>query len=211
MEKGRASGPPATQGLMSAACGSPGSNSEAIVIPRVPLPEFRPERKQSRRKRRAPACHQAYARVCRNGRAVITPTIRSATSADEGCVVRLWRSCGLVTSYNDPVADFRFALSGPASDVLVVADEGGDVCGTVMVGHDGHRGWLYYVAADPERRRSGIGRALVGAAEIWLAEREVIKAQLLVRETNTEVIAFYQRLGFEIAPRVMMAKWLTGP
>lgn len=95
--------------------------------------------------------------------------------------------------------------------MLVAADEDGEVCGTVMVGHDGHRGWLYYVAADPERRGSGIGRALVGAAEVWLAEREVLKAQLLVRETNTEVIAFYTRLGFEIAPRVVMAKWLNGP
>jgi len=37
-----------------------------------------------------------------------------------------------------------------------------------MVGHDGHRGWLYYVASTPESRGSGIGRQMVSAAEEWL-------------------------------------------
>jgi ribosomal protein S18 acetylase RimI-like enzyme len=36
----------------------------------------------------------------------------------------------------------------------------------------------------------------------------VVKAQLLVRETNTDVVSFYQHLGFEATPRVVMAKWL---
>ena len=120
----------------------------------------------------------------------------------------LWRACGLVAPYNDPVADFRFALGGAGSTVLVAADGDGRVLGSVMVGHDGHRGWLYYVAADPEARGAGVGRGVVRAAEAWLRERGVAKAQLLVRETNTAVVAFYERLGFEVTPRVVMARWL---
>jgi ribosomal protein S18 acetylase RimI-like enzyme len=38
-----------------------------------------------------------------------------------------------------------------------------------------------------------------------------VKVQLLVRETNTKVVAFYEHLGFEVAPRTMMAKWLSRP
>ncbi len=41
--------------------------------------------------------------------------IRSATDDDEQKIVALWRECGLVTSYNDPVSDFRFAKGGPSS------------------------------------------------------------------------------------------------
>jgi ribosomal protein S18 acetylase RimI-like enzyme len=41
-----------------------------------------------------------------------------------------------------------------------------------------------------------------------LQERGVAKVQLLVRETNTKVVAFYQHLGFEVTPRVVLAKWL---
>lgn len=137
-------------------------------------------------------------------------TVRPAKLEDEANVVALWRSCDLVVSYNDPGADFRFALDGPASDVLVGEDKSGRVVGSVMVGHDGHRGWLYYVAAHPDERATGIGRRMVEAAQAWLRERGVVKVQLLVRETNTGVVAFYERLGFEVAPRVVMSKWLEG-
>ena len=135
-------------------------------------------------------------------------TIRSAAPDDEAAVVALWNACGLTVSYNDPVADFRFARAGACSDVLVGEDESGRISGSVMVGHDGHRGWLYYVASAPDVRGSGIGRQMVAAAEEWLRQRGVLKAQLMVRETNTKVVAFYERLGFEVAPRVVMGKWL---
>jgi len=137
--------------------------------------------------------------------------IRSARPDDEQAVIALWKACGLIASYNDPATDFRFAKSGACSDVLVGEDESGQIKGSVMVGHDGHRGWLYYVASDPGSRHSGFGRQMVQAAENWLRTRDIAKVQLLVRETNTNVVAFYERLGFEVAPRVVMSKWLKPP
>ncbi len=136
-------------------------------------------------------------------------TIRSAHPDDEPGLAKLWRACDLVASYNDPGADFRFAKAGPCSDVLVGQDPDGTLRGSVMVGHDGHRGWLYYVAADPASRGLGHGRQMVEAGEAWLRERGVVKVQLLVRETNTKVVAFYEHLGFEVSPRTVMAKWLV--
>ncbi|MDT2024334.1 GNAT family acetyltransferase [Methylocella sp. CPCC 101449] len=135
-------------------------------------------------------------------------TIRNALPDDETAVVALWRACDLVVSYNDPSADFRFARGGASSDVLVGIDADGRIVGTVMVGHDGHRGWLYYVAAAPTARSSGIGRQMVTAGEDWLRQRGIGKVQLIVRESNTKVIGFYDHLGYEETPRVIMAKWL---
>ena len=135
-------------------------------------------------------------------------TVRPAVAADAHAVVALWRDCGLIAPYNDPEADFRFASAGPCSEVLVGADDTGRLVGSVMVGHDGHRGWLYYVAASPTSRGSGVGRRMVQAAEDWLRQRGVVKAQLLVREENTKVVGFYEQVGFEVAPRVVMSKWL---
>ena len=137
-------------------------------------------------------------------------TIRSAAADDEAGVTDLWRTCGLVISANDPGADFRFAKAGACSDVLVGDDRDGRIRGSVMVGHDGHRGWLYYVAADPRVRGVGIGRQMVTAAEAWLRERDVVKCQLLVREANMKVVAFYEHLGFAVAPRTVLAKRLVG-
>ncbi|WP_439817370.1 GNAT family acetyltransferase [Zavarzinia sp. CC-PAN008] len=135
-------------------------------------------------------------------------TIRPATAADEADVVARWRSSDLVASYNDPSVDFHFARSGASSVVLVAVSGSRAICGSVMVGHDGHRGWLYYLAADPGLRGRGIGRALVRAAEDWLRARGVPKVQLMVRPTNTQVMGFYETLGYEETPRVVMARWL---
>jgi ribosomal protein S18 acetylase RimI-like enzyme len=132
--------------------------------------------------------------------------IRNVTPNDEVETVALWQVCGLTAPNNDLQADFRFALSKAASDILVAEDEA--IIGSVMVGHDGHRGWLYYVAVAPASRGRGIGRALVEAAESWLRRHGVVKVQLMVRETNDSVAAFYRRLGYDPMPRINMQKWL---
>jgi ribosomal protein S18 acetylase RimI-like enzyme len=137
-----------------------------------------------------------------------TLTLRPAQAADEAAVVALWQACELVVSHNDPAADFRLARGRSNSDVLIAVDPQDVVMGAVMVGHDGHRGWIYYLAADPRRRRQGIGKKLVEAAELWLEARGIPKLQLMIRESNTPVVSFYERLGFEIAPRIIMQKWL---
>ena len=135
--------------------------------------------------------------------------VKPAAAKDEADVVSLWRACDLIASYNDPVADFRFAKAAASSDVLVAVDGAGGIVGSVMVGHDGHRGWLYYVAARPGARNTGVGRCVVRAAENWLRVRGIAKVQLLVRETNTGVVGFYEHLGYEVAPRVVMSRWLN--
>jgi ribosomal protein S18 acetylase RimI-like enzyme len=135
-------------------------------------------------------------------------TIRGATAADEPRVTALWRACDLVASYNDPSKDFQFARAKENSDILVGLDAGQTIVGSIMVGHDGHRGWVYYVASDPDCRGQGIGRLMVDAAERWLKARGIVKVMLLVRETNTRVVDFYKHLGFETVPRVIMQKWL---
>ncbi|HEV2529444.1 MAG TPA: GNAT family acetyltransferase [Thermomicrobiales bacterium] len=119
--------------------------------------------------------------------------IRPATVEDRAAVTALWHRTGLTRPYNDPDADFDRARCGPASDVLV-GERAGAVVASVMVGHDGHRGWLYYVAVDPRVQSDGLGRRMVAAGEDWLRSRNIPKVQLLVRATNGGVLAFYDRL-----------------
>lgn len=77
-----------------------------------------------------------------------------------------------------------------------------------MVGFDGHRGWVYYLAVEPARRRSGLGQALMQAAESWLAMREAPKIQLMVRSDNPEAIAFHEALGLSEQAVVVMGRRL---
>jgi ribosomal protein S18 acetylase RimI-like enzyme len=135
--------------------------------------------------------------------------ISTAEDADEVGIVTLWERCDLTRPWNDPRADLAKARKGPESAVLVGRDQQ-SVLATVMVGHDGHRGWLYYVAVDPEHRKNGYGRAIVTAAEDWLRARGIEKLQLLVRPENTQAQAFYETLDYDEQPRIIYAKWLDG-
>ncbi|SDA20458.1 GNAT family acetyltransferase [Sphingomonas sp. NFR15] len=135
--------------------------------------------------------------------------IAEASASDAAAVVALWRACGLTRPWNDPDADFALALATATSTVLVARD-GTDAIGSVMVGFDGHRGWIYYLAVAPERRRSGLGRALMAAAQAWLAARGVPKVQLMVREGNATALGFYEALGLERQPIVVFGRFLGG-
>lgn len=136
--------------------------------------------------------------------------IRPFADGDREAVVALWDACGLLVPWNDPRADIALALSKPNAAILV-GTEDARLVASVMVGHDGHRGWIYYLAVDPAQQGRGHGAAMVAAAERWLADAGMPKAQLLVRETNRRVMAFYERLGYAASPVTMMQKWLKTP
>lgn len=126
--------------------------------------------------------------------------------ADE--VVALWHTAGLTRPRNDPEADLRRALAGPSSTVLGVVEEG-ELVGTAMVGHDGHRGWIYYLAVRNAARRRGLGAALVGACERWLLDRDVPKVNLMIRGDNTTAGQFYDALGYATDDVVVRSRRLT--
>jgi ribosomal protein S18 acetylase RimI-like enzyme len=129
--------------------------------------------------------------------------------ADVADVIALWQACGLTRPWNDPAADIALARRGPNSAILIGRD-GGAMVATAMVGHDGHRGWVYYVAVDPARREQGFGRAIMDAAEDWLRQAGIAKLQLMVRRENAKAGAFYQTIGYAESQTVVFAKWLDG-
>ena len=148
-------------------------------------------------------------------------TIRTMTAADVAGVVALWQRCGLTRPWNDPHADIAFARATATAEILVDADEagigggigaeiGGGIAGAVMVGHDGHRGTVYYLGVDPDRAGRGRGRALMAAAEDWLRARGVWKLNLLVRESNAAVVGFYTALGYGDQHCRVLGKRLDG-
>lgn len=135
--------------------------------------------------------------------------IRAYRDGDEAAVVALWQACGLTRPWNPPAGDIALLRRSRHGDILVAAD-GETVVGSVMVGHDGHRGWVYYLAVAPARRRGGIGGRLMAAAEAWVAARGVRKLELMVRDSNAAVVEFYERIGYAGEPVRVMSRWLDG-
>lgn len=134
-------------------------------------------------------------------------SFRNMEDRDVEAVVALWQACGLTRPWNDPYKDIAFARQGNSSTILV-GEQDEVLVASAMVGHDGHRGMLYYVAVNPARQGQGIGKQAVKAAEAWLAGHGVWKVNLLVRSENDKVRSFYESLGYEVSPVFCMARRL---
>lgn len=142
--------------------------------------------------------------------------IRPFERVDTESVVALWEAAGLTRPWNDPRADIERKLTVQPELFFVAIDaEGGSarpqnmdqpaegaqpaedkIIGSVMAGYDGHRGWLYYLASDPDRRGEGIGRALVAAAEAGLLAMGCPKVELMVRSGNQPALSFYDKIHY---------------
>jgi len=134
--------------------------------------------------------------------------VRVYQESDEQAVIALWnRLLEPRAPHNDPALNIRKKLEVDR-DLFFVATLDERVVGTVMGGYDGHRGWIYSVAVDTDCQRHGIGSALLRHVEAALIQRGCLKINLQVRATNTEVIAFYEQLGFEVEEIVSMGKRL---
>ena len=134
--------------------------------------------------------------------------IRPFRDGDEDDVVTLWKVCDLVRPWNNPRRDIESARTGRSSEIFVaVTGDGGErIVGSAMAGYDGHRGWVYYVAAHPEHRSRGLGGWLMRHAEAWLEGLGAPKVMLMIREENEGVRRFYEGLGYEVERRTVMSR-----
>jgi ribosomal protein S18 acetylase RimI-like enzyme len=136
-----------------------------------------------------------------------TLTIRPYRPADEAAVLALWQACGLVRPQNDPRKDIvRKLRVNP--EWFLVGELAGRVVATAMVGYEGHRGWINYLAVEPAFQRGGFGRVLMNEAERLLRTAGCPKINLQVRTSNAAAIEFYRRLGFAVDDAVSLGKRL---
>jgi len=133
--------------------------------------------------------------------------IRAFDAADTDAVVQLWTDCGLVRPWNNPHRDIQRKVK-EQPELFLVGEADGHVIATGMIGYDGHRGWVNYLAVTPTRQGAGLGRLLMAHAEELLTERGCPKLNLQIRAGNTAVIEFYRSLGYVEDEAISMGKRL---
>jgi ribosomal protein S18 acetylase RimI-like enzyme len=135
-------------------------------------------------------------------------TVRSFCAADRAALTSLWRE----VFPNDPPRSAPERMIDGALEVrpetLLVAELEDALVGAVIAGFDGVRGWIYHLAVAPAHRRRGVATALMRAAEAALRTLGCAKINLQVRAANTEVVAFYRQLGYEVEERISMGRTL---
>jgi len=133
--------------------------------------------------------------------------IRDYHWADRDAVIDLWKRCNL-GAYKDPVQDIDLKLR-VGNGWLLVGEESGEIVATAMVGYEGHRGWINYLAVSPEHQHRGFGRQIMERAEELLRGQGCPKINLQVRKSNLGVLDFYHKLGFIEDEVVSLGKRLT--
>jgi ribosomal protein S18 acetylase RimI-like enzyme len=132
---------------------------------------------------------------------------RFSEHSETEVAVLLWEEARLTRPWNDPRADIRRALASPASTVLAGRIDG-RLIATAMVGFDGHRGWVYYLAVAASEQGQGLGRQMMRAAETWLGEHGAPKLNLMVRADNSATQNFYKKLGYKVSDVVVLQREL---
>ena len=125
--------------------------------------------------------------------------IRTFDERDRAAVIDLWHRAGLTRPWNDPGRDIDRKLADSPWGLLV-GEDAERVVAAVMVGYDGHRGTVNYLAVDPASRGGGVGSALMDHAEGLLLERGCPKIHIQVRGDNSGVVGFYERRGYVLEP-----------
>ena len=123
--------------------------------------------------------------------------IRLMTIEDYDAIYALWLSCqgmGLNDVDDSEEGIARYLRRNPST--CFVAEDDGALCGVILSGHDGRRGYIYHTAVHPNCRRRGIGSALVSAALDALKHEGISKVALVVFARNESGNAFWERQGF---------------
>ena len=120
---------------------------------------------------------------------------RSYRESDKEDVIQLWEECGLVVPWNNPQLDIERKQT-VQPELFLIGLVNDEIIATAMVGYEGHRGWVNYLAVKPKFQRQGIGKQIMEKAERRLLKLGCPKLQVQIRNANDGVIKFYRKLGY---------------
>ena len=123
------------------------------------------------------------------------PLIRRYHQDDLPQVISLWADTGLTTASNNPRKGIARKLDVDPH-LFLVGSRDGEIVATVMGGYDGHRGWINYLAVQPDLQQQSIGKQMMAAVEALLLQRGCPKINLQIRLGNSTAKEFYQTQGY---------------
>lgn len=135
-------------------------------------------------------------------------TVRAAVDADVPTIVALWDEAGMLGYTPDPTDDLARTREHDPGLVLV-AESGGRVVGTITGTWDGRRGWIMRLAVATAARRQGIASRLTTEVEARLRARGARQINLLVITHNRDALAFWRERGYRsLVPVVLLTRRL---
>ena len=132
----------------------------------------------------------------------VAPGIRQFDfDGDYARVISLWQTIetGMHIGPSDAPEEIKKKIERDP-DLFLVAEQNGEIIGTIIGAFDGRRGMIYHLAVHNAFRRQGIGQALLAEVEKRLKEKGCIKCLLMVLEDNETAKRFYEESGWKAVP-----------
>lgn len=155
----------------------------------------------------------------------MTLSVRTANERDLDAIVGLLHESDVFHQRQAP--DFLLDSGAPLraeeyvthllnedNGTIIVAEEEGSIVGLVQMAFYERRreptikirpfAIIGDVVVTEERRGTGVGKALMAAAEAWARERGAVEIELGVWEFNDPAIGLYEAIGYRIRRHTMM-------
>ncbi|WP_232697791.1 GNAT family N-acetyltransferase [Brevibacillus daliensis] len=134
--------------------------------------------------------------------------IRTFRLGDYSAITRIWQETDLDRTDSESFDSLAKQLAWD-SDLVMVAENDGEVVGVIVGTIDGTRAYFYRLAVKPGEQGTGIGRKLVEALENRFKQRGVNHILIMVNQANQRVLPFYRSLGYELQQYITLSKKLS--
>jgi ribosomal protein S18 acetylase RimI-like enzyme len=126
-----------------------------------------------------------------------TSSLRAGQPDEIEALLDFWRRAEASPSSTESAEDVRGLLERDP-EALIVAEVGGEIVGTLIVGWDGWRATFYRLAVDPSQRRRGLATTLVRAGEERLRALGAKRLNAIAESHKPAAMAFWAAAGYEL-------------
>jgi len=128
-------------------------------------------------------------------------TIRDCREEEAEAVLTLWRDAEATVSPTDQLDSVQMAIAARSTHFLI-AEQHGQIVGSIIGGFDGWRGTMYRLVVHPKAQRNGIATALVQEVEHRFVQQGAKRISALVEREHSDAVSFWPSVGYEKDSRI---------
>ncbi|HMA68532.1 MAG TPA: GNAT family N-acetyltransferase [Candidatus Mcinerneyibacterium sp.] len=119
----------------------------------------------------------------------------TAENYNKNNILKFWENNDITLSESDYNDIFREDYYN--TDLFIIIEDKNGIASTCWGTYDGRRGYIIHLAVRKNLRGKGIGKLTLKHVEKKLKEVKCSKIHLFIEKSNSQVVNFYEKLGYE--------------